>query len=160
MKWSRTTDLSLLVLNWLSYERPWRQTYNIQYLPPTRKWTSRMNCTDCQTLVVESERPIQSAAWLHKESSWLWTLSCKPFLRRRLKTTPPTAATLLQPGHGSSKEHHSDMVNRQEREWEPVNISSRWSSHNEVRWYLQEIRGGDSDLFSLLKVLLRVLQTK
>ena len=44
---------------------------------------------------------------------------CSPaqlFPGRRLKTMLPTTSELLQPGHGSSKEHHSDMVSRHEKQ--------------------------------------------
>ena len=37
------------------------------------------------------------------------------FLGRRLKPTLPTTSKLLQPGHGSSKERHTEMAFRQQR---------------------------------------------
>ena len=56
-------------------------THNIQSVPPISKWTSRKNCTDCKTLVGESERPIQSTAWLQKQTSRHWSLSCSTVSR-------------------------------------------------------------------------------
>ena len=38
------------------------------------------------------------------------------FLGRRLKRTLPTTSKLIQPGHGSSKEPHSEMVSRQQKQ--------------------------------------------
>ena len=38
------------------------------------------------------------------------------FLGRRLKTTLPTTSKLLQPGHGNSKERHTEMVSRQQKQ--------------------------------------------
>ena len=38
------------------------------------------------------------------------------FLGRRLNTTLPTTSKLLQPGHGSSKEHHTEMVSHQQKQ--------------------------------------------
>ena len=38
------------------------------------------------------------------------------FLGRRLKTTLPTTSKLLQPGHGNSKELHTEMLSRQQRQ--------------------------------------------
>ena len=35
------------------------QTHNIQSLPPASKRASRKNCTNCQTLTGEGERPLQ-----------------------------------------------------------------------------------------------------
>ena len=109
------TDFSLFVLSLLDHERHdyIKHTTSSPYHPQANEQAERTVQT-VKRLFVETKDPYK--ALLDYTNSPLNTerSPAQLFLGRRLKTTLPTTSELLQPGHGSSKEHRSDTVSRRE----------------------------------------------
>ena len=133
------------------------QTHNIQSLPPASKRASRKNCTNCQTLTGEGKRSLQSTTWLQKQSSRHWILSCSTVPGQTAEDnvtnnihTPTTRTWQFQGAscwNGLSSAE-AEILLWQEGKQKPVDISSRWSSHDEIWGHLEESWSSDSSLDS------------
>ena len=123
MSWYPTTDMSLLVRNLRS---SWRiaqfvKDYDIKHTTsspyhPQANGQAERTVQTVKRLLVKAKDPCK--ALLDYRNSPLDTgfSPAQLFLGRRLKTTLPTTSKLLQPGHGSSKERHSEMVSRRQKQ--------------------------------------------
>ena len=107
-------------------------------------------------LLVKAKDPYK-ALLLQKQSSRHWILSCSTVPGQTAEAdvtdniqTPTTRTWQFQ---GASQRNglspaEADILLRQEGERKPVDISSRWSSHDEVREHLEASWSSDSSLDS------------
>ena len=112
---------------------------------PQANGASRKNCTNCQTRIGEGERNLQSTTLLQKQSSRHWILSRSTVpgqiddVADNIQT--PTTRTLKLQGasqRNGLSPSEAEILLRQKCERKPVDISSRRSSHDEVRGHLEE----------------------
>ena len=154
-RWSDHRQWTSVCLYWICsvHQGLWHRTHSIQSLSSISKWMSRKNCSDCQMLLGESKRSIQSVAQLQKQSSRHWTLSCptvpRPVVKDGGADNMQTHTTRTRKLQGMSQwndqsTRDAEILLQWESDWEAVAILSWQSSHDEGVYNLEESQGGDS----------------